>query len=120
MNCNGDIENYDDGLTKVKDLNGFMIGRCSFGNPWCFLPSPKNQEICNTYTGAQTNAGNPLSENFYHHLPFDSSSTPFMPKGKYDNPNFFKDGCYQPTLGEMLDTMEFHATKLVETKGEKK
>lgn len=42
--CNGDIENYDDGISKIlhpeglKNLDGFMIGRGSFGNPWCFLP----------------------------------------------------------------------------------
>lgn len=35
--CNGDILSYDDGMAKVQDLDGFMIGRCSFGNPWCFL-----------------------------------------------------------------------------------
>ncbi len=42
--CNGDIEWYDDGIRKIahpewlKNLDGFMIGRASFGNPWCFLP----------------------------------------------------------------------------------
>ncbi len=35
---NGDILNYDDGMQKVQNLDGFMIGRCSFWNPWCFLP----------------------------------------------------------------------------------
>ncbi len=42
---NGDVKNYDDGIHRMKstnpngiDLAGFMIGRCSFGNPWCFLP----------------------------------------------------------------------------------
>lgn len=35
--CNGDIENYEDGLSKVQDLDGFMMGRASFWNPWCFL-----------------------------------------------------------------------------------
>ncbi len=25
-------------MTKPKNLDGFMIGRASFGNPWCFLP----------------------------------------------------------------------------------
>lgn len=48
--CNGDIMNYDDGMQKIihpanrehpdpnhKNLDGFMIGRASFGNPWCFL-----------------------------------------------------------------------------------
>lgn len=24
-------------MTKPKNLDGFMIGRASFGNPWCFL-----------------------------------------------------------------------------------
>ncbi len=46
--CNGDIRDYDDGMEKVQDLDGFMIGRCSFWNPWCFLPgkySPTLQEI---------------------------------------------------------------------------
>jgi len=29
--------NYEDGMRKINNLNGFMIGRGSFGNPWCFL-----------------------------------------------------------------------------------
>ena len=58
---------YDDGMKKVRNLNGFMIGRASFGNPWCFL----------------------------------------------EWKNF-------PSLAEMLELMEFHAEKLVETKGERK
>ena len=65
--CNGDIKNFDDGMQKVWDLDGFMIGRGSFGNPWAFLK-----------------------------------------------------GSYQPTLAEILEAMEFHALKLVETKWEKK
>jgi len=65
--CNWDVKNYTDGMQKVKNLAGFMIGRGSFGNPWCFLP-----EI------------------------------------------------YHPTLVEILDIMDFHATKLVETKWEHK
>ena len=51
--CNGDVLDYDDGVKKMihpanrnspitetspKNLDGFMIGRASFGNPWCFLP----------------------------------------------------------------------------------
>ncbi len=56
--CNGDVISYDDwvqriihpenrerdmpviernAMTKPKDLDGFMIGRASFGNPWCFI-----------------------------------------------------------------------------------
>ena len=35
---NGDVSDYDDGLRRLEDLDGFMIGRASFGNPWCFIP----------------------------------------------------------------------------------
>lgn len=56
--ANGDIIDYDDGIKKIllpedfqyevwtiphetlKNLDGFMIGRSSFGNPWCFLLGP--------------------------------------------------------------------------------
>lgn len=65
--CNGDIVDYEDGIKKVKNLDGFMIGRWSFWNPWCFLPWN-----------------------------------------------------IKPTLNEILDIMEFHARKLVETKWERK
>ena len=41
--CNGDIENYDDGMEKVQNLDGFMIGRCSFGNPWAFVSETYSQ-----------------------------------------------------------------------------
>lgn len=42
---NGDVQHFDDGMQKVllpngctgTDLDGFMIGRKSFWNPWCFL-----------------------------------------------------------------------------------
>ncbi len=42
---NGDVMSYEDGMKKIihpgggeyKNLDGFMIGRASFGNPWCFL-----------------------------------------------------------------------------------
>lgn len=34
---NGDVLDYDDGIKKIRNLDGFMIGRSSFGNPWCFL-----------------------------------------------------------------------------------
>ncbi|GAB0175061.1 MAG: tRNA dihydrouridine synthase DusB [Candidatus Altimarinota bacterium] len=64
--CNGDILSYEDGVKKIihpnnrneqslnttesclKNLDGFMIGRASFGNPWCFLPGnyePTLEEI---------------------------------------------------------------------------
>lgn len=49
-----------------KNLDGFMIGRASFGNPWCFLP-----------------------------------------------------GGYQPTLGEILDTMKLHGDLLWQVKERK-
>ncbi len=83
--CNGDIINYEDGMKKVQDLDGFMIGRWSFGNPWCFLWAP--------------------------HVDMKSELI--------DNNNFI-DSIYHPTLWEILSTMEFHATKLVEVKWERK
>lgn len=42
--CNGDVQSYDDGMRKIHSpdgsvsLDGFMIGRASFGDPWCFVP----------------------------------------------------------------------------------
>ncbi len=76
---NGDVEHYDDGMSKVQNLSWFMIGRRSFWNPWCFLP-----------------------------------------EATHSTPEFFRDGCYQPTLWEMLEAMEFHASQLVATKWERK
>ena len=101
--CNGDVMGYEDGVMKMihpnnrkqlsgnsdqdtveqnftendpdtsyliphtyRNLDGFMIGRASFGNPWCFLP-----------------------------------------------------GNYEPTLGEILDTMENHGRLLWEWKNRK-
>lgn len=59
--CNGDVIDYTDWLEKIihpenrngvttdyKNLDGFMIWRASFGNPWCFLKdryTPTLQEI---------------------------------------------------------------------------
>lgn len=34
---NWDIQHFDDGMSKVKNLAWFMIGRKSFWNPWCFI-----------------------------------------------------------------------------------
>lgn len=48
---NGDVADWDDGMAKKKNLDGFMIGRGSFGNPWCFLPGgykPTLEEILKT------------------------------------------------------------------------
>jgi len=82
---NGDVEHYDDGMAKVKNLAGFMIGRRSFWNPWCFIGEKHAHENPEAF---------PL--------------------------NCFSDGCYQPTLWEMLEAMEFHAAQLVTTKWERK
>lgn len=74
--CNGDVMSYSDGMKKIihpanriedifpsdietrkwsdgamKNLDGFMIGRASFGNPWCFLAGdyePTLEEILST------------------------------------------------------------------------
>lgn len=42
---NGDVQDYCDGLKRMKHLDGFMIGRKAIGNPWVFqdhrkYPSP--------------------------------------------------------------------------------
>ena len=37
---NGDIHDYNHGISKLANLDGFMIGRAAIGNPWCFL-NPK-------------------------------------------------------------------------------
>ncbi|MCH8518226.1 tRNA-dihydrouridine synthase family protein [Candidatus Gracilibacteria bacterium] len=79
--CNGDVLSYTDGMKKVQNLDGFMIGRCSFGNPWCFLGE------------------NHLSD---------------------EEKKYTLNNVYQPTLEEMLLAMEFHASQLVATKGERK
>ena len=35
---NGDVQDYQDGLRKMGNLDGFMIGRAAIGNPWVFQP----------------------------------------------------------------------------------
>jgi len=96
---NGDVQHYDDGMSKVKNLSWFMIGRRSFWNPWCFLPSPELR-----------------SKLSLNSLSFQEKEAT---KHYLDSSNFL-DGCYQPTLGEMLEAMEFHAAQLVATKWERK
>ncbi len=34
---NWDVKNYTEGIKKTKNLDGFMIWRASFWNPWCFV-----------------------------------------------------------------------------------
>ena len=100
--CNGDVLNFTDGMEKVRDLDGFMIGRCSFGNPWTFIPTPKYQDC------------------FRENYPQSPLLSLFEMGKKYADPRNFVDNCYQPTLYEMLAAMEFHATQLVATKWERK
>ena len=33
---NGDVRDYNDGIKRLGNLDGFMIGRAAIGNPWCF------------------------------------------------------------------------------------
>lgn len=33
---NGDVKGKDDGLERMKNLDGYMVGRASVGNPWVF------------------------------------------------------------------------------------
>lgn len=112
MICNGDVVNFTDGMSKllpppnltlslgenIGELDGFMIGRCSFGNPWTFIPAPS------------------LQQDFILRHP-DSPLLPLFEAGEtYANPENFLENCYIPTLAEMLEAMEFHATQLVLTK----
>lgn len=39
---NGGIVDLDDGMEKLGNLDGFLIGQAAMGNPWCFLP--RNQQ----------------------------------------------------------------------------
>lgn len=87
--CNWDIKNYTDWMEKIKNLDGIMLGRGSFWNPWCFIWEEQIKD------------------------------KDFIKKTGV-NPNNFIDWAYHPTLNEILEAMEFHATKLVETKWEKK
>ena len=38
---NGDVQNYNDGLQRLNNLDGFMIGRKAIGNPWVFQDGRK-------------------------------------------------------------------------------
>ncbi len=41
---NGDVEDYYDGCQRMKNLDGFMIGRKAIGNPWVFQDRQKYPE----------------------------------------------------------------------------
>ena len=41
---NGDIRDFNHGLDKMANLDGFMIGRAAIGNPWCFQDRRKYPE----------------------------------------------------------------------------
>ena len=41
---NGDLRDFNHGLDKMANLDGFMIGRAAIGNPWCFQDRRKYPE----------------------------------------------------------------------------
>ncbi|MEE3265569.1 MAG: tRNA-dihydrouridine synthase family protein [SAR324 cluster bacterium] len=41
---NGDIRDFNHGLDKMANLDGYMIGRAAIGNPWCFQDRRKYPE----------------------------------------------------------------------------
>lgn len=56
--CNGDIINYEDGINKIKNLDGFMIGRKSFGNPRCFLSKTHTETLASKNIDIKNFVGN--------------------------------------------------------------
>jgi tRNA-dihydrouridine synthase B len=40
---NGDVQDHADGLRRMGNLDGFMIGRAAIGNPWAFLPDARRR-----------------------------------------------------------------------------
>lgn len=42
---NGDLKNNHEALARLKNLDGYMIGRAAIGNPWVFWPAEKNEPI---------------------------------------------------------------------------
>lgn len=38
---NGDVQDYRDGMQRLRNLDGFMIGRKAIGNPWVFQDNRK-------------------------------------------------------------------------------
>lgn len=42
---NGDLKGKDHALTMLKDLDGYMIGRASLGNPWAFWSDEEQAKV---------------------------------------------------------------------------
>jgi len=42
---NGDLKGTEDALEKLKDLDGYMIGRAALGNPWVFWSQSKRDQV---------------------------------------------------------------------------
>jgi tRNA-dihydrouridine synthase len=111
--CNGDIKNYEDGMRKVRDLDWFMIGRATFWNPWCFMrESEKSPLIPLDKVGYLGN--NEVIQIEWSNIVNGLLHSSQWQKWKFINWQYF------PTLSEILEIMFFHATKLMETKWERK
>ena len=41
---NGDVADFSDGMARMGNLDGFMIGRAAIGNPWVFLRDPAHRD----------------------------------------------------------------------------
>ena len=42
---NGDVHGKEDGLTRLKNLDGYMVGRASIGNPWVFWSQERKDQL---------------------------------------------------------------------------
>ncbi|RAP33610.1 dihydrouridine synthase [Candidatus Marinamargulisbacteria bacterium SCGC AG-410-N11] len=46
---NGGVTSYSDGINKLNNLDGFLIGQATFGNPWIFDPLERKLSMTEKY-----------------------------------------------------------------------
>ncbi|MCX6797551.1 MAG: tRNA-dihydrouridine synthase, partial [Candidatus Doudnabacteria bacterium] len=92
---NGDIQNYQDGIIKAKasGVDGVMIGRASFGNPWIFKLGGENPK-----------KGFPLPT-----LANRLAASPFQSFGSREVNSPAVNLSYQPSIKERLKALLEHA-----------
>jgi tRNA-dihydrouridine synthase B len=61
---NGDIATADDAIQKLKNLDGVMVGRGTFGNPWVM------KDICDAFRSQNQSISTTSSLSFQEKIPF--------------------------------------------------